>query len=428
MSLGAAAPLAFIALWANRNRDPFSMAGNETNLIRCTPEELLQLLQMTPRHHSLFIWGPPGIGKTELVHQFARSEGARVVTLRASEMEPQDLMGLPDLSGDFTVFKPLRYLYDLTAQAEAGRREGAGGASGPAGDVAGACGPGSPIPTSSQPTNAVLFLDELSNAHPNMVASLQYLILNRTIGFGGLELAPGVRVVAAGNRDHDGAFTTDLSTPVKSRLKHVELQPDLVQWQAWARANGIWPHIIAFLGVRERFFYDFDPRTTDHTFPCPRTWTLLSESLWLAREKGMEDPHLRRMNVEAYVGPGAAVEYAKFEEKALHCPSADDILARPDTVSTFEDRPDMAMVCVENLMEACRREPARYVDGALRYVARMHAEYQTIFHTVLMNLHGDMPEKVMETALRSPHFSTIRKNVGRLNRILGEDSRIRATA
>ena len=401
------------------------MAGNDTNLIRCSPGELLELLRMTPLYHTLFVWGPPGIGKTELVRQFARSQGARLVTLRASEMEPQDLMGLPDLSGDFTVFKPLRYLYELTAQAEARRREGA---IGPAGDVAGACGPGGTVGTAFEPTNAVLFLDELSNAHPNMVASLQYLILNRTLGLGGLELARGVRVVAAGNRDHDGAFTTDLSTPVKSRMKHVELYPDLPQWQAWARANGVWPHIIAFLGVRERLFYDFDPRTTDHTFPCPRTWTLLSESLWLAKERGIDDPRLRRMNVEAYVGPGAAVEYTKFEEKAIHCPSADDIVAKPDIVSTFPDRPDMAMVCLENLVEACRREPARYVDGALRYVARMHAEYQTIFHTVLMNLHGDMPEEVIATALRSPHFSTIRKNVGRVNRILEEDSSVRATA
>jgi len=160
----------------------------------------------------------------------------------------------------------------------------------------------------------------------------------------------------------------------------------------------------------------------------------LSESLWLAEETGLKDTFLRRINVESYVGPGAAVEYTKFEEMAIHCPSAQELVSNPETASIFRDRPDMAMVCVENLVEACRRDPKRYVDGALRYVARMHAEYQTIFHTVLMNLYGDMPHEVIETALDSPYFSTIRNNVGRLNRILGESAqpegraRARATA
>lgn len=395
------------------------MTGNASNLIQCSPEELTDILQMTPPSHTLFIWGPPGIGKTDLVNQYAASVGAGVVTIRASEMEPQDLIGLPDLSGDYTVFKPLKYLYDLTARAEKERQE-----AGRALQVEG----GLPLAPPFKPTKAVLFLDELSNAAPSVVATLQYLVLNRTVGFGGLPLADGVQIIAAGNRDGDGAFTTDLSTPMKSRMKHVELAPNLPQWQAWARSNGVWPHIIAFLGTRERFFHDFDPRTADHTFPCPRTWTLLSDSLWLAKEKGIDEPHLRRMNAEAYIGPGAAVEYAKFEEWALHAPGADKIVKDPDGVSTFEDRPDMAMVCLENLVEASRRDPGRYVDGALRYVARMHMEYQTIFHTVLMNLYGDMPKEVIETALKSEHFSTIRKNVGRLNGVLREDSAVRATA
>lgn len=395
------------------------MSATNSNLIQCSPEELMDLLRLTPRFHTLFIWGPPGIGKTDLVNQFAVSIHAQVVTVRASEMEPQDLIGLPDLSGDCTVFKPLKYLYDLTAKAEEERRE-----AGRAFQIEG----GLPLAAPFKPTKAVLFLDELSNAAPGMVATLQYLVLNRTVGFGGLPLADGVQIIAAGNRENDGAFTTDLSTPMKSRMKHVELAPNLPQWQAWARSKGIWPQIIAFLGTRERFFHDFDPRVSDHTFPCPRTWTLLSESLWLAKERGIDDPHIRRMNAEAYVGPGAAVEYAKFEEWALHAPTAAKIVDDPEGVSTFEDRPDMAMVCLENLVEAARRDPARYVDGALRYVARMHMEYQTIFHTVLMNLYGDMPKEVIETALKSKYFSTIQKNVGRLNRVLGEDSAVRATA
>ena len=66
---------------------PLSMAGRETNLIKRSPEQSLQLLRITPLNHSLFVWGPPGMGKTEIVNQYARSKGAEVVTVRASEME-----------------------------------------------------------------------------------------------------------------------------------------------------------------------------------------------------------------------------------------------------------------------------------------------------------------------------------------------------
>jgi hypothetical protein len=399
------------------------MGGGAPVLIRSTVSQTLRLLRITPHRHTVMLWGPPGIGKTDLVRQYAASRDADLVVIRASEMEPQDLIGLPDMAGDFTVFKPLRYLWELTKEAEAQRAAGSGGAEDPRSSHIAAertpdfhtrSGTG-PVP---RPTNAVLFLDELSNAPPHMVATLQYLILNRTVGFGGLELADGVQIIAAGNREGDGAFTTSLSTAVRSRLKHIELEPSLAEWQRWARTNGVYPTIVAFLSRRARFFHDFDPLRTEHTFPCPRTWTLLGESLKLADERGETDPLLRRVNAEAYVGPAAAVEYGRFEETAIHCPSADDIVADPLGTPTFTNRPDKALVCVENLIAACRLEPDRFVDGALRYVARLHAEYQTLFHSVIMNLHGDMPEPVLHAAFESEHFETIARNVGRMSDVL----------
>jgi hypothetical protein len=381
------------------------MGGGTPVLIKSSVSNTLRLLRITPDHHTVMLWGPPGIGKTDIVKQYAASKGAELVVVRASEMEPQDLIGLPDMVGDFTVFKPLRYLWELTKDAETARSDS--DAHPPRSGTA-----------APHPINAVLFLDELSNAPPNMVATLQYLILNRTVGFGGLELADGVQIIAAGNREGDGAFTTQLSTAVRSRLKHIELEPSLTEWQSWARTNGVYPTVVAFLSSRARFFHDFDPQRTEHTFPCPRTWTLLGESLRLADARGETDPALRRVNAEAYVGPAAAVEYARFEEVAVHCPSAQRIVADPEGTPTFNDRPDKALVCVENLIAACREAPDRYMDGALRYVARLHAEYQTLFHSVIMNLHGDMPEPVLEAAFESEHFETIAKNVGRMSGVL----------
>ena len=385
------------------------MASKNSACIRAGVKQLLELLAITPIDHTVGIWGPPGIGKTDVVRQFAASQGAELVTLRVSEMEPQDLLGLPDLQNDFTVYKPLRYLFDLTKTAEARRRETMAQASvegGLFGDAA------------FEPTNAVLFLDELTNAPPSMMTAIQYLILNRTVGVGGLELADGVRIIAAGNREQDGAFASELSTPVKSRMKHIEYSPSFLEWQSWARANEVHTTVLAFLARRERLFLDFDPRSQHHTFPCPRTWTLLSGSLKLLDARGGADAEIRRLNAEAYVGPGAAVEFTRFEDMVLQCPPAAEIIESPMDAPVFARRPDISMVCLENLAAACRREPDRFVDGSLLYVSRLHREYQTIFHGMVLNIHGDAPEDLPRRVLESPNYGLLKASLNAIDRVV----------
>src|SRR5476649_2655661 len=121
-----------------------------------------------------FLWGPPGVGKSEVVAQVARTVG-HLIDVRAVLLDPVDLRGLPHINGGGRAhWCPPDFL------------------------------PHDPAST------GVLFLDELPQA-PQLVqnACLQ-LALDRRIGE--YELPPGWCVVAAGNRETDRAHTTRLSS------------------------------------------------------------------------------------------------------------------------------------------------------------------------------------------------------------------------
>ena len=43
----------------------------------------------------LFLWGPPGIGKSEVVADFTAELGGYMIDLRLGQMEPTDIRGIP---------------------------------------------------------------------------------------------------------------------------------------------------------------------------------------------------------------------------------------------------------------------------------------------------------------------------------------------
>src|SRR3972149_6485728 len=52
-------------------------------------------------HHTpVMLWGPPGVGKSQMVAQVAKKYGVPVIDIRLSQMEPTDLRGIPFRVGD----------------------------------------------------------------------------------------------------------------------------------------------------------------------------------------------------------------------------------------------------------------------------------------------------------------------------------------
>jgi replication-associated recombination protein RarA len=65
------------------------------------PAKLLTVLERefvsteSGHHIPVMLWGPPGVGKSQIVAQIALQHKAPVIDVRLSQMEPSDLRGIP---------------------------------------------------------------------------------------------------------------------------------------------------------------------------------------------------------------------------------------------------------------------------------------------------------------------------------------------
>ena len=60
--------------------------------------------------HSVFLWGPPGIGKSSIVKKIAKDRSLDLIDLRISQLAPTDIRGLPFVKDGMARFAPPSFL------------------------------------------------------------------------------------------------------------------------------------------------------------------------------------------------------------------------------------------------------------------------------------------------------------------------------
>jgi hypothetical protein len=203
-----------------------------------TPPELSKLLLNVAMTRPVFIWGPPGIGKSALVEQFAHEVGVDCVSLIGSQLAPEDLIGVPKIVDERSVFCPPR----LIARDEP----------------------------------YCLFVDELNACSFEVQKAFYSLINERRLGE--YHLPVGSVVVGAGNRAQDQAIVKPMSSALMNRMLHVELKPTARAWLDWAYAQGIHEWVINYVETRPDHLW-VEPPKTQETFTTPRSWHILSDAL-----------------------------------------------------------------------------------------------------------------------------------------------------
>ena len=249
------------------------------------------VLKCFKKQRPVFLWGPPGIGKSEVIAGIADSLGGAFIDLRLAQMEPTDLRGIPYFNKDL------------------GKMDWAPPIDLPDEEFA------------SQYPVVVLFLDEMNSAAPSIQASAYQLILNRRIGK--YKLPDNVVVVAAGNRESDKGVTYRMPAPLANRFVHLEMRVDHASWEQWAVLNKVHKDVVGYIGFAKQDLYDFDPRSSSRSFATPRSWTFVSE---LLEDEDTGDSELTDL-IAGAVGEGGAVKFMAHRKVAGQLPKPEDILA-----------------------------------------------------------------------------------------------------
>lgn len=252
----------------------------------------------------LFIWGAPGIGKSDIVGQVASDIDAHMIDIRLSLWDPTDIKGIPYYSSN-----------DNTMQ----------------------WAPPQELPTqefAKKHKFIVLFLDEMNSAAPAVQAAAYQLILNRKVGT--YVLPDNVLIVAAGNRDADKGVTYRMPAPLANRFVHLELKVDFDDWFQWAVNNDIHQDVVGYLTFSKKDLYDFDPKSPSRSFATPRSWSFVSELL-----EDDDDETTTTDLVSGSVGEGLAVKFMAHRKVSAKLPNPSDVLT--GKVKTLDTREISAM-------------------------------------------------------------------------------------
>lgn len=277
--------------------------------------------------HPVFIWGPPGVGKSQVVRQVGDELGLNIIDIRAVLLDPVDLRGIPSINGEYKAHW---------------------------------CVP-SFLPAKGR---GILFLDELNAAPPLVQAACYQLILDRKLGE--YELPDGWAIIAAGNRETDKAVTHRMPSPLANRFSHLEFEVNLEDWMAWAQKRGVRPEVMAFLKFRPGLLYDFDPRRNEKAFPTPRSWEFVSNLL-----EANPSQNIKYDLLKGTVGEGAAAELSGFLEVFESLPDPEEVLRDPGRVEIPFDPATIYALCGALSQKA----GPDTIEGIIRFADRLPVEF-----------------------------------------------------
>jgi len=305
--------------------------------------ELCLNAKLTP-----LVVGQPAAGKSEIIKQIAEKRNASFIDIRLAQLEAQDLSGLvyPNEEAGTFSYLPLDMFPLKGLQPKPNR-------------------------------DVIILLDELTSAQPDVCVAAYRLILDRQVG--AYDLHDNVYLVAAGNREIDGAVVNPLPTPLVSRMVHFELNVSVSAWLRWAsESKRIDSRIIAYINYAGHMLNTFNTFESDDTmaFAAPRPWEMLSKLITPMAKVTYELTEL----ISGVIGSKAATGFINFCEVYKSLPDYKDIITNPLKVK-IPEQGNLAMATIININSRVNKTD---IAIATQYVNRFPMEYQTLFYQTLV--------------------------------------------
>ncbi len=247
----------------------------------------------------ILLRGRHGVGKSEVVYQYARTAGLPVVERRASQMTEGDLLGMPsaelvEVNGEgASQFRPFAWLIQACTEA------------------------------------CVLFLDEVDRATLEVRQGIFELTDSRKIA--GWTLHPDTVVFAAVNGGEHGAqYQVGEMDPAElDRWTVFDIEPTCEDWLAWAK-NNVDAMIWDFINQNRLHLEHAGDYEPNKVYPSRRSWDRLNQCLVTASLLEGDDFKANGTVIynlsTAFVGFEAAVAFNDFVQNYEKVVTVEQIL------------------------------------------------------------------------------------------------------
>ena len=210
------------------------------------------------RQRPLFLMGPPGIGKTDIMSQIAGEMDIALVSYSMTHHTRQSALGLPFIANkeydgrevrttEYTMSEIIASVYDVVE--ETGKKEG------------------------------ILFLDEINCISETLAPSMLQFLQFKT--FGRHRVPDGWVVVTAGNPAEYNNSVRDFDLATLDRLKRLDIEPDVRAWLKYAADEDVHASVVTYLEIKKDDFYAVRTTVDGKEFVTARGWVDLSDMIKL---------------------------------------------------------------------------------------------------------------------------------------------------
>lgn len=314
-----------------------------------------------------FLKSKPGVGKSSIVKQFADENKLYLIDIRLAQCDPTDLNGFPAINKETE--KAYYVPMDMFPLED------------------------DPIPEGY--VGWLLFFDELNGADRGVQKASYKVILDKGVGTN--KIHSKVFMVAAGNNDTDNALVEELSSALQSRLAHIQVITSAPDWLPHAREYDFAHEVVSFIEWLPQSLNTFDPdmQGEEPTYPCERTWEMVSKLLTPTKiMPALQPSHpLALEAIAGIIGEGKAIEFLGYLKIFEDLPTVAAIIAAPNTVP-LPNAPGTMYALTGIIGHAAT---ADNISQLIKYANRMAKEYQVI---TLRCLAAKNPQLIQTTAVK----------------------------
>lgn len=241
------------------------------------------------RQRPLFLMGPPGVGKTQIMEQVARECNVGLVAYTITHHTRQSAVGLPFITEkeyggktysvtEYTMSEIVASIYDKIE--------------------------------STGLTEGILFIDEINCVSETLAPTMLQFLQYKT--FGNHRIPDGWVIVTAGNPPEYNKSVRDFDVVTLDRIKLIHVEPDYEVWKAYAYEHDLHPAVISYLNTRTENFCRIETTVDGRFFATPRGWEDLSRFIQIYERLGKKAD--RDVVAEYIQFPKIARDFANYLE------------------------------------------------------------------------------------------------------------------